>query len=218
MKILSLAFLVMASIAFVLLGCSDNSVPIVTPTSIGDNTTASLMKESGPGAWVFKYDYNIGWWFLDENGLLLTLGINDLSKYCDRQPPYFDEFAFKDIYLPNADPELRRIMEQANGGDVAALLFQVDLLPPETPLRSYICGKTPIFFGTASFIYTDNDAIAYLQDNENANAFGYKAHGILTGLNGHPYNLNLVYRAVWNPDGKNSHEVFKIQLTPVRGK
>jgi hypothetical protein len=44
MKIMSLALLLMASMAFVLVGCSDNSAPLVAPTDQSAQTPAPLAK------------------------------------------------------------------------------------------------------------------------------------------------------------------------------
>jgi hypothetical protein len=46
MKILSLTLLLMASMAFVLLGCSDNSAPLVSPTDQSAQTAAPLEKSN----------------------------------------------------------------------------------------------------------------------------------------------------------------------------
>jgi PBP1b-binding outer membrane lipoprotein LpoB len=44
MKIMSLALLLMASMAFVLVGCSDKSAPLVAPTDQSAQTPAPLAK------------------------------------------------------------------------------------------------------------------------------------------------------------------------------
>lgn len=51
MKTLSLALLLMASIAFVLLGCSDNSSPLVSPTDQFSQAPASLGKSNDVSSW-----------------------------------------------------------------------------------------------------------------------------------------------------------------------
>jgi hypothetical protein len=218
MKILSLALLLMASMAFVLLGCSDNSAPIVAPTSTGGNPATSLMKASGSGAWVIRsitYDYWYG--FLDANsGLVISLGINDYPALCTGDGGT-NAFNLKDAFLPNADPDLRRIVEKVKAGDVAVYVWDANLW------QGHFCWLyrdfTPIAVGTAHLVNTDNDLIAYLQDNKNSNAFGVKAEGTLNSPNGQiHYKLNFLYRFVWDPDGTKYNETFKIQLTPTGGK
>jgi hypothetical protein len=211
MKILSLALLLMASMAFVLLGCSDNSAPIVASTDAHQNGPASLMKTSGPGAWIIRDAYNGGYYFYDENTLLL-LGVNDLSLWCNRLGGY-DEFKFKDIYLPNADPDLRRIVEQQIGRDLTARVYDAHLFTGT--LRELCCNNEPIAVGTATWRLNDNDVLAYAQDNNNSNAFGYKVNGTLDGPDGRKYMLNFVFRYVWDPGTTRYNEVFKLQLTPT---
>jgi hypothetical protein len=125
MKTLSVALLLMACVAFVLLGCSDNSAPVVASTGVSHTPATSLMKSSGSGAYIERYDMTYWvYWFMDENGLLVTFGVNDIQTYCDRTGGK-DPFSYKDLYLPNADPDLRRWIEQIKGTGVTAMAFQV---------------------------------------------------------------------------------------------
>jgi hypothetical protein len=215
MKLLSCAVLLMASMAFVLSGCSDNSAPVVTSTVGSDNSAASLMKSAGSGAHIERYDmtYYV-YWFMDETGLLVTFGVNDIQKYCERTGGK-DPFSYKDLYLPNADPDLRRWVEQIKGTGVTAIAFHVVPDPAKLYLRDYICGEVPIAVGIANFKYQDNDVQAWLLDGNNANAFGYGANGILADPEGQTYALNLVYRYMWKPGTTRYNEVFKLQLTPT---
>ena len=214
MKTLSCVLLLMASMAFVLLGCSDNPAPVVGSTSVGNIPATPLMKPSGSGAYIERYDLAYWvYWFMDGNGLLVTLGVNDIQAYCERTGGK-DTFSFKDLYLPNADPDLRRCLEQIRGTGVIAMAFQV-VPDPTKDLRGYICGMEPMAVGTANFGYQDNDVLAWMQDNNNSNAFGYKANGALVAPDGQTYKLNLVYRYVWDPGTTRYNEVFKLQLTPT---
>ena len=225
MKTLSYVLLLLACLAFVLLGCSDNSAPVVTSTSVDHNPAGSLLKTSGSGAWVFKYDAGWAFWFFDvDKGLILTLCINDMDNFCAHLGGN-DQTRVNDIYLPNADPDLRRNVYQVSGKDLTAYVFPAVYDPGKLLLRDYLCSAdpgvpitAPIMWGTVKLQATDNDAIAYMQDNENANAFGYKVQGTLTDLDGQVYNLNLVDRWIWNPDGTHSSGVFKMQFTPIRGR
>ncbi len=207
MKALSCTLLLMSGLAFAVLGCTDNSVPIDTPTSVGDNTAASLMKTSGPGAWIVKSGLVYAFFFYDANsGLMLCLGINDLAAACTGQPGAIDEFDRKQIYLPGEDPDRRMILHMT-GDDVGAIVWSGPVSP---------CANAPLAVGTAHVERTDNDFYATLQDNNNSNAYGFKANGTLVGPDGQVYKLNFVFRGVWDgEDPASRKEVLKIQLTPT---
>ena len=211
MKALSFALLLMACVAFVLAGCSDNPGSAGVSTPSDENTTVSLGKYPGPGAWVSKYGAEYYAYFTDENtGWLVLFGVNDLSSACAGIGG-LDWFTLNDIYLPNADPTLRRNVYQLFGHDVTAMAWH--------SINANMCEDPPEAVGTANFINTDNDYYAPDQDNRNANAWGYKATGTLTGPDGQVYKLNLVYRISWDGvDGTRRNTVFKVQMTPTGGK
>jgi hypothetical protein len=148
---------------------------------------------------------------------LVTINIIDLTMFCNFQKPYYDELSFKAILLPNADPELQRVIQQVIGTDVTAMAFQV-VPGSATDIRGYICGKTPIAMGTAKLMRRDNDVFGLVQDNPNVKAFGYKANGTLEGPEGQKYLLNIVVHIVVDEgDIANAKEYIKIQLTPTGG-
>jgi hypothetical protein len=215
MKTLSLVLLLMASMAFVLLGCSDSSAPIVASSDAQHNASASLLKTSGPGAWIYRFEAMYWYEYFDANtGLLLTLGVNDLDLLCALEGEGMDVFNIHDLYLPNSDPELRRNVSQAKGSDVIAFVWRADAFPEH--LCVFRNNNEPLAIGTAHLVSTDNDYYAPYQDNKNSNAFGVKAEGTLKGPDGQAYKLNLVYRGLWDGvDPASYKEVLKIQLTPT---
>ena len=101
-----------------------------------------------------------------------------------------DWFTLNDIYLPNADPTLRRNVYRLFGHDVTAMAWH--------SINANMCEDPPEAVGTANFINTDNDYYAPYQDNRNSNAWGYKATGTLMVPDGQVYKLNLVYRISWD--------------------
>lgn len=212
------AFVLLIFIGLLFMGCSDKSIAPVETVGANDNAVV-LQKETGPGAWIIKYDYNGAFWFTDEEaGLVLTLGLNDPWTFCT---DFVGEtFSFRDLFLPNADPELRRILERMKEKDITAKVWQVDPWPTDYENFCTFFGPItpfePMASGTASFSYRDNDLLSWAQPNNNSNAFGYKANGTLYSLSGQKYKLNLIYNIIWDGDeGANYHEVFKLQLTPT---
>jgi hypothetical protein len=214
MKTLSCTLLLVAMFAFVLMGCSDNSAPVEGSTSLTDNPPASLMKTSGSGASIVKFDTYWRYQFLDETGLLVTVGIDNLSNFCNSIPPYTEEISVKQIFLPSSDPDLIRVMQWLIGTDVTAMAFLV-VPGSSTSLRGYICGKEPVAVGTVRVVRKDSDALGSTQGDPNAKAFGYKVNGTLESPEGQKFQLNLVWHIVYHDgDNPNSKEYLKIQLTP----
>jgi len=216
MKPILSSVLLMAFVAFVFVGCSDESTSPVVSTSAKSGSNSSLMKTDGSGAWVFKYGFNSAFgWFDANSGLMLVIGVNDFSSFCSGTGG-MDWFSINDIYLPNADPDLRRNVYQLHGKDVTAVVWDAESWPPN--FCAFVLANDPLAEGTAHFINTDNDFYAPDQENPNSNAWGYKANGTLVGTDGKRYNLNLVYRVMWDgADGTRRNVVYKIQLTPTGG-
>ena len=212
MKTLKSVFVLLAFVAVTFLGCSDQSQSPIAPNA-NDNTVTSLMKP-GSGAFIIKHDEEIWWWFINDTGLMIILGINDVAEFCDGTGG-IDLMSIRDIYLPNADPNLRRLVAHQHGNNYTARAWQVDAPPAYEDLCDFLNNQTPLAIGTAKLIYNDNDYYAWLQDNNNVNAFGYKANGTLTGVDLKVYKLNLLYKIVWDPDGTKFNENFKLQLTPT---
>jgi hypothetical protein len=212
MRTLSLVLLLAASMAFVLVGCSDKSAPVVAPSSVSDKPTNALMKSSESGAFIVRQEARAFFTFFDANsGLRLLLGINDLTSFCDGEG-VFDIWSFKDIHLPNADAEPRRMLRLMTGDNVGAIVWHPDPWPN-------ICGSVPLAVGTANVVRTDNDFLAASQDNPNSNAYGFKAHGTLVGPEDQVYQLNFVLHGIWDGVDPASRKLeVKIQLTPTGGK
>lgn len=212
------AFVLLIFISLLFIGCSDKSISPVETTGVNDNAVV-LQKETGPGAWIIKYENEGAFWFEDEEtGLVLTLGLNDPWIFCT---DFIGEtFSFRDLFLPNADPELRRILERMKEKDITAKVWQVDPWPTDYDSFCTFFGPItpfePMATGTASFSIRDNDLLAWAQPNNNSNAFGYKANGTLYSQSGQKYKLNLVYHAIWDGDDfVTFHDFFKLRLTPT---
>jgi hypothetical protein len=78
----------------------------------------------------------------------------------------------------------------------------------------------PIAEGVGKLVTVDNDAFAYLPDNDRmrANSFGIMGHGTLLGPEGQQYAYSGTFRFVWRPavettaDGKSR---VRVQLVPA---
>jgi hypothetical protein len=200
-----IALLVFFGLLFI--GCSEKTAQPV------ETSTVSLQKESSiEGAGITRYEAESYYTFWDGQ-LLLIIGCNDLSLACSGGGGY-DLFKFKELLLPNVDPELRRLIMQINAGDATTIVWYMESWPEDNDLCPFVLNNEPIAIGTANFNYTDNDFYAWWQGHPNSNPYGYKANGSLVGSNGQEYNLNLVDRIIWDWDGSKFREHGKILLVP----
>jgi hypothetical protein len=208
------AFVLLIFIGLLYIGCSDKSITPVEAIGVDKNNVV-LQKVDGPGAWLVRYEAT-GWYYVffdEERELLLTLGLNNIADGCAGAGGY-DVYSIKDIFLPNADPDLRRIVTQEKA-TLTAMVWQTSVWPGWDYLCDFMLSNDPLATGLANYIYNDNDYLAWAQPNNNSNSFGYKANGTLLGQDGTSYKLNFIYRLVWDGDLTNRNMVFKIQLTPT---
>jgi len=216
MKALSALLLLTACMAFVLVGCSDNSGPVVTPTSSAEQLVPLLGKTEGPGAWVYTYGIKTFAFFLDPNsGWFLLLGVNDGSDLCTGADG-LDMFSISEISLPNADAiEFRRSILKFGGRDLTAMAWR--RISPPGPLCAFLQANPPDATGIAKFMFNNNDYYADVQDNPNSNAWGAKANGTLKAPDGQVYQVNLLLRVSWDGADASQHQtiVYKVQMTPI---
>jgi len=207
MKKLLCSFSLVTFVGLLLIGCSDKTV---TPV---ESSAGSLQKEnSGSGSAILRYESEGAYGFYDEDThLLLAIGINDPSSFCSGGGG-MDWFEVKELLLPNADPELRRLVLQIRANDVTAIIWQADF-PPED-FCAFMLDNEPLASGMVNFMYSDNDCWSVLQGNLNSNAFGYKAQGSLESTGGQSYNLNFFDHITWDWDRTWIRENVKIQLVP----
>lgn len=207
------AFVLLTFIGLLYIGCSDKSISPIETTGVNDNPV-NLQKVTGPGAWIIRHQ-ETGWFssYYDENsGLLLTLGLQDNSLGCDGITDIYD---IKDLYLPNADPNLRRLIAKQKS-NLAAMVWQVTPCPCGSGLCDFIANNEPTAIGVVNFRYNDNDYLAWMQGNNNSNAFITKANGTIEGQDGTFYNLNFMDKVMWDgDDGTRLSFHYKIQLTPT---
>lgn len=197
----------------IFIGCSDQQAP----TAGTNNDAPVLMKPGSGGATIVKYQDEYWVWFRDYNaGYSLFLG-NDMREWCEYEDNY-DEFNFRDIFLPNTDPEVvDRILGITKGDDIRAFVWA---WPPQG--CGYYTSTDPIAIGTARVIGVDNDIVMWAEpERKNANSFGWSVHGTLEGPEGQVYNLSAHFRYVWKwawpEDGSEDKISVKINLTPVGG-
>jgi hypothetical protein len=157
---------------------------------------------------VIWYDDPFSFGFPDAgSGLAAWFGI-DIAAACAGGDPAFSIIRQKDITLPQAD---QRIVHFANSDALPVTVWRM------SDMDGFGCpvgAATPIASGLVRMRYTDNDAIAFIGDNPNANAWGMMAEGRLTRADGQPARFSSIYRNVW--DGvdtlKINHFVLRIEL------
>lgn len=207
MKTFLSALALLAFVGLLVIGCSEKTTQPV------ESSNLTLQKVgNGEGAGILRYEAENAYGFIDlDEHLILILGINDVQNFCNGTGG-MDIFKFKELLLPNANPDIRRLIMQINARDVSALVYQADEWPAD--FCAFILSNNPLAVGTANFKYTDNDFNAWWQEHPNRNPFGYKANGSITGPNGQEYNLNFFDRIIWDWDGSKFMENIKINLIP----
>lgn len=218
---LGICFLV-AFIGLLYIGCSDKSITPVETTA--NNSPVTLQKDTGPGAWIIKYDYKGAFWLIDwETGAVIILGMeSDPWSFCSGIREV-EMFTWKDIILPNADPELRRIIERVMGKELTATIWYIDPFPASwvsfCTFWNQVEPMEPFAVGTANFGYRDTDLYSNLRENNNSNVWSFKVNGNLLGQDGIVYKLNYIDFGTWDgEDGSRHHETHKLQLTPTGKK
>ena len=161
MKKLFSVFALITFFGLLITGCSDKPI---TPVEANETNSSavSLQKDSGPGAWIIRYEADYWFYiFYDEDaGLALTLGINDISKFCNYEGG-IDIVNIKELYLPNADPNLRRMIDLEKAHDYTAMIWQTETDPTLGVARDFICNHEPMATGLSHFTATDNDYFAF---------------------------------------------------------
>lgn len=215
--ILSICFLA-TFIGLVLIGCTDKSITPIETAGVNDNPVILQKGSSESGAWIMRYERNTAAWYYDqESGLVLVIGLTDPWLRCS-QGGQLETFEYKLIFLPNADPDLRRLIYKREAEELTAYIWKPVPWPESfsTFCNFLAVAGEPYAIGTVKYLNIDNDYYAYDQDNPNANSFGEKINGTLYGADGQKYKLNMVYRGVWDGENLDTYkEVFKVQLTPT---
>lgn len=218
MKPLKYLIVLSAFIGLSLIGCTDKSQSPVESARVTDNTV-SLNKDSGPGAWIFNDEVdNWDFWFIDwENEIAITIGLHgDPWSSCNGTWEG-DIISLKELYLPNADPDLRRNIEQARGKELITKVWKPEPWPSGSwntycEFWQQANPSDPIAVGTAKVNYLDTDV--YLDDQgKNTEVVNGKANGSVTDQNGKVYNLNIIFHLVIDANGKYK-QVIKVQLVP----
>jgi hypothetical protein len=190
------------NISTLALTCALAMTVLVSPgsTALAGPTSAGI---------VLWYDGPFSFGYPDfRSGLAAWFGI-DIVAACSGGDPNFSTIHFQDLTLPQAD---QRIIRVANADALPVTVWRVEDLDE---IGCPIGTAAPIASGQVRLRYTDNDTLAFVGDNRNANAWGFTAHGILTRSNGQPVQFSSTLRQVWDgADGlKINQTVISIRLS-----
>ena len=218
MKTFIRTLVLVAFIGLLFTGCSDKSVTPVETTGTNNNPVSLQNGNSESGAWMISYDEEYGLWEYDsKSGLVLLLGLTDPWSHCAKGDLQ-ESFNFSDIYLPNADPEPRGLIEQIKDKDITAMVWHLEPWPIKfTSFCNFLAtAGDPLAVGTANFCCKDNNVLAFEQNN-NSNVYGWEANGTLMGSNGEKYQLNFVSHIMWDGiEVTGLNYDVEIQLTSIR--
>ncbi len=216
MKTLSFSLVSSAILSSMLLGCSDNPAPTATPVVSTHSVATPLAKESGPGAWVFRYqDQLVQGWVDAQSGIVFLMGVSDVTAFCNSGRTEGIEMAdVKDIFLPNADPAFRRLIERAVNKESSILVWDYSLWAGDW--CQLFTTYPPKATGVGKLTWSDTDFLADVQPHHNTDVFGWKGNGVLSGVDGKTHTLNFIAKIMWGTNGKDGHfnYVFNIVYTP----
>lgn len=207
----NLNFAIITIIGLLLMGCQGQGTNAVLSNNnlqarpgpvlaIPNSSNSSAPASSGP--YVTRYQGNFYNNFLlvtdAKSGLALVIG-TDPVQLC-QGIVNFDLVSIMDINVPT---DAQRISQLIKGTDVTTSVWNYD--PNVGFACSNVLSEAPVATGTSNLVSTDNDLTVFLYDNKDHNAFGFNAHGKLTGPNGEPYAFSAFSRTVW--DGINLNSV-----------
>ncbi|HSR17277.1 MAG TPA: hypothetical protein VLM39_04200, partial [Ignavibacteriaceae bacterium] len=116
MKTLKRAFVLLAFAAVTFLGCSDKSQSPIAPIA-NDNPVVLQKGSADHGAWIIEGEsYHGHWWYDYESGLVLFMSSDNPWLRCS-EGGNAQMIEYREIYLPNKNDDLRRLMWRENGKD-----------------------------------------------------------------------------------------------------
>lgn len=157
---------------------------------------------------VIWYDDPFSFGFPDAgSGLAAWFGI-DIAAACAGGDPAISIIRFQDIRVPQADQRIISI------GHADALPVTVWRMADLDGFGCPVGAATPIASGLVRMRYTDNDALAFIGVNPNANAWGVMAQGVVTRANGQPAQFGSTFRNVWDGADRSriNHYVLRVDL------
>ncbi len=164
----------LALVAALLAGaCTDQAT---TPTTVAiDNATHSGIGNAPEfsGIIVRGQATNAWTWVDVVSGYRVVIGA-DMNEYC-AGVINFDLVFFQDINLSNGRP----LLEVVDGDDMRTTVW--DFLSFDCALFTTV---DPVAYGYADLVNTDNDLFGTAPGDNNANAWGLRAHGILSYQDG----------------------------------
>jgi hypothetical protein len=185
---------VVATLAIVLVGCSEQADP---PTALQPDAPSVMMGHGPPassGPIVVRYDDLATFLIIDPDTHVGAFFGADIMAICSGAASGFDRVWFRDIFVPAGED---RINELVKGDDVRASLW--DPAPADC---DEVLARGPTASGTGRFVSTDNDLLIFFRpDNRNANAFGVQGQAAVETATGEALGVNAISRCLW--DGKD---------------
>jgi hypothetical protein len=210
MKNFSRSLFLQLFLVFLLPACSE--IPMETDPV---NEPVILNKPES-GAYISYNDRNwVRTTYLPDIGIIMTFGINDISDFC-AQTGGRDWKTYKEIYLPDDDPTLQRIIEQVKGSDITIMLWK----PDPWPVARTFCDVLtmlgePFAMGRGKLKSLDSDVYPY-SDGNCRKVASFMVNGKLTGADNIMYHFNYFYHSVWDGvDPSTLKHVTKLDLIPI---
>ena len=188
------------------LSCGEQNAISTEPEKINmESNPVALLKPSNSGPIVMRSEVAFAVFYVDTKAGISAIHGADMVEFCNGVID-FDLVELQRIDVPE---DANRLIDIIHGNDVRTSVW---------PFTTFDCNLfttvTPLATGTVDLVSTDNDLLVFLNpDNRNANAFGFQAHGKLTGPNGERLNFSGHSRVVWDGnDGNTLKSTDKINL------
>jgi hypothetical protein len=143
------------------------------------------------------------------DGLLAIHGPRNAFLFCGESPTMFHPAQFQDVMSP-ADQDL---VNELFRTEAFVTIYPWEGQDIEADLCGFLLGTPKIATGTAHLLRTDNNLFGAVSGR--ANAFGYRAEGILDLTGGGKAHYNAISRAVATPGG-GFKVTEEINLVPLR--
>ncbi len=176
------------AIAFFLVSCDKQYTEDLPINPNSDNEDVMLKSgapaQPGDNMKVYRYQ-DISWWGLydAEADLTAFVGI-DVLEFCASQGTEgLDVLNFQDIVKDQGE-DAPRIHSLIKGKDVSFSVWSGPVV---------YCSDLVdmVQMGTGHLVYTDNDVVSYLNEDDNVNVWGLRFNG---------EGVNIKYRAMWDGD------------------
>ena len=192
-------------LAILIMGCNQQDDAIVSsvPADPVDSGAQLLKSPAQSGPYVVRYEtYLPGFGVIipdEKSGLTVFIAVDNEAWCSGEGLSAFDIVPLMEIAVPSELDRFLGIQKGVVQTSVHEGVFN------NGGLCEFVENHPLLAKGTSYIVSTDNDEFPYIgDDHENTNAFGLRARGELTGMNGETVEITAITRGVWDGNDFNS--------------